>query len=53
MDSFYWVLNGSSELTAKSATWLAHGSAVSQQPIWPFKLIWHIETMPKIKIFLW
>jgi len=53
VDSFCWGLNGSGEFTTKSATWLAHGSDVSQQPSWQFKWIWHIKTMPKIKIFLW
>ena len=52
-DSFCWGLNRSGSFSAKSATWLAHGKRVSEQQPWEFKWIWNIETMPKIKVFLW
>jgi len=52
-DSFCWGPNGSGEFTTKSATWLAHGSEIGQRHPWPYKWIWSIDTMPKIKIFLW
>jgi len=52
-DSFCWGLNGSGEFTTKSATWLADGNEIVQRQPWPYKWIWSINTMPKIKIFLW
>ena len=53
-DSFCWGLNSSGYFTTKSATWLAPGNRVSEQPPWQHKWIWSINTMPKIKVFfLW
>jgi len=37
--------------TTNSATWLAHDHP-QEEPPWPFKRIWKVDTMPKIKIFL-
>ena len=33
-------------------TWLALDQ-LKEEPPWPFKRIWKIDTMPKIEIFLW
>ena len=39
--------------STKSATWLTHDQQIMESPQWFFKWIWKIDTMPKIKIFLW
>ena len=39
--------------TTKSAAWLAQGYSLSNRPPWQCKWIWNIDTMPKIKVFLW
>jgi len=52
-DSFCWGLNSSSSFSTKTTTWLGHGSHLLEDPPWPFKWIWKIDTMPKIKIFIW
>jgi len=52
-DSFCWGHSGSGEFSTKVATWLAHGHQVHYQPDWQFKWVWHIDTMPKIQVFLW
>ena len=36
----------------KSATWLA-SDQIQEPTLWQFRWIWRIDTMPKIKIFLW
>ena len=51
-DSFCWGLSSSGSFTTKSATWLAQGIEPEQSP-WPFKGIWKLDILPKIKIFLW
>jgi len=51
-DSFCWGLSSTGRFTTKSATWLAI-KRFKEEPPWSFKWIWQIETMPKIKIFLW
>jgi len=38
--------------TTRSVTWLALEPS-KEEPPWSFKWIWNIDTMPKIKIFLW
>jgi len=52
-DSFCWGLSNSGAFTTKSATWLAHGDNSSERLPWQYKWIWNINTMPKIKVFLW
>ena len=52
-DSYCWGLSSSGNFTTKTATWLAHDHLVIEAPVWQFKLIWKIDTMPKIKFFLW
>ena len=51
-DSFCWGLSSSGSFTTKSATWLAQGIE-QEEPPWPFKGIWKLDIVPKIKIFLW
>ena len=51
-DSFCWGLSSTGEFTTRSATWLAHDLGQDGWT-WPFNWIWKIDTMPKIKIFLW
>jgi len=50
-ESFCWRLSNTGSFTTKSATWLAHEHMKGRQP-WPFKWIWRIDTMSKVKIFL-
>jgi len=52
-DSYCWGLNSTGTFTTRSATWLAHDQQFFQKQPWQFKWIWKIDTMPKIKIFLW
>jgi len=52
-DSYCWGLSSSGNFTTKTATWLAHDHPVIEEPVWRFKWIWKIDTMPKIKFFLW
>jgi len=52
-DSFCWGLSTSGAFSTKSATWLTQGSYSLEDPPWPFRWIWRIDTMPKIKIFIW
>ena len=51
-DSFCWGLSTSGAFTTKTASWLAHGH-VHNDALWPYKGIWKLDIMPKIKIFLW
>jgi len=51
-DSYCWGLSSTGEFTTRSAIWLAHGVETDACP-WPFKWLWKIDTMPKIKVFLW
>jgi len=51
-DSFYWGLSSFSVSTTNSATWVAR-SQLQEDPPWSFKWTWKLDTMPKIKIFLW
>jgi len=42
----------SKEITARMRRWLVHEQP-QEDPPWPFKWIWKIDTLPKINIFLW
>lgn len=52
-DTFCWGLNNSGTFRTKSTMWIAHDKSIHEHPDWDFKWIWKINTMPKIKIFLW
>ena len=52
-DSFCWGLHSSGNFSTKSATWLARGPQATPNYDWPHKWIWKIDTVPKIKVFLW
>ena len=49
-DSFCWSLSSTGRFT--TTTWLAQEQSQAA-PLWSFKWIWQIDTMPKIQIFLW
>jgi len=51
-DTYCWGFSSSGAFITKSATWLAHEHHYWDEPKWPFKWIWKVDTMPKIKIFL-
>jgi len=48
-----WGLNSSGKFSTKSATWMAHDPQSFHNYNWIHKWIWKIDTMPKIKVFLW
>jgi len=50
---FVGGLNSSDNFTTKSATWVAHGIKPHDSLSWSYKWIWNIDTVPKIKIFIW
>ena len=52
-DTFCWGLNGSGNFSTKSATWMAQEPQLVHNTVWKHKWIWQIDTMPKIKNFLW
>ena len=52
-DCYCWGLSSTGMFTTKSATWLAHDQKSFEGQPWQFKWIWKIDTMPKIKNFLW
>ena len=52
-DSFCWGLHSSGKFSTKSATWLTHDPQIPHQADWAHKWIWKIDTMLKIKVFLW
>jgi len=54
-DSVCWGLSGNGDLvnTTKSATWAAHDIDLVNTPSWEFHWIWHLDIMPKLKVFLW
>ena len=51
-DFFCWGLSSTGGFMTKLATWLALDPP-QEAAQWPYKWIWKIDTMPKIKIFLW
>jgi len=52
-DSFCWGLDNSDTFSTKSVTWIAYDKSINDSPDWNYKWIWKIDTMPKIKFFLW
>ena len=52
-DSICWGLFETGDFTTKSATWAAHELNPINAPSWEFSWIWHIDIMPKLKMFLW
>jgi len=48
-DSFCWELNSSGELSTNSATWVAHGYESYESREWPYKWIWKIDAILKVK----
>jgi len=50
-DSFHWGLSSTGCFTTKSAIWSSH-ALVPEEEHWPYKWVWSVDTMPKIKIFL-
>ena len=53
LDSVCWGLSGNGLFSTKSATWAAHDLNLVASPSWPFHWIWHLDIMPKLKLFLW
>jgi len=52
-DSFCWGLTGSGNFSTKSATWQAHEHVSTNPHAWPYKWLWNLNVMPKIRVFLW
>jgi len=52
-DTCCWGFTGSGTFSTRSATWATHKSWDQNEPVWAFKWISQLNTMPKIKIFLW
>jgi len=52
-DFFCWSLNSIGEFSTESPTWLAHNYQPYENFDWLYKWIWKIDTVSKIKIFLW
>ena len=52
-DEIYWGLINSGTFSIQSVMALIQGLPVDNRQPWEFKWIWAIDTMPKIKIFLW
>ena len=52
-DSVCWGLSGNGDFSTKTATWAAHGLDIKSSPPWEYSWIWHLDIMPKLKVFLW
>ena len=52
-DSDCWGLLGNGDFSTKTATWAAHGLDIKSSPSWEYSWIWHMDIMPKLKVFLW
>ena len=52
-DSFCWGLTGNGTFSTKSATWKAHEHLSLSSHVWPYKWLWKLNVMPKIRVFLW
>ena len=52
-DSVYWRLSENGEFPIKTTTWAAHELDIKNSPSWEYNWIWHLDIMPKLKIFLW
>ena len=52
-DELFWGFTSSGIFSIQSAMSLTQGSSADIRPTWDYKWIWAIDTMPKIKIFLW
>jgi len=52
-DSVCWGLSGNGGFSMKTATWAAHGVDIKNTPAWEYSWIWHLDIMPKLKVFLW
>jgi len=52
-DELYWALTSSGRFSIQSALSIIQGSTTANSQSWDYKWIWAIDTMPKIKIFLW
>ena len=50
-DSFHWGLSSTGCFTTKLAIWSSL-ALIPEDDQWPYKWIWKVDTMPKIKIFL-
>ena len=42
-----------SELCIRWVFWAAHGLDIKSSPSWEYSWIWHLDIMPKLKVFLW
>jgi len=51
-DSICWGLSRNGDFSTKVATWAAHDLDIKNSPSWEYSWIWHLDTTPKLKVFL-
>ena len=52
-DFVCWGLLENGDFSTKTATWAAHGLDIQNTPAWEYNWIWHLDVMPKLKVFFW
>jgi len=52
-NSVCWGLSENGDFSTKTATWAAHELDIKNSSSWEYKWTWHLDLMPKLKVFLW
>ena len=53
LDFVCWELLGNGNFSTKTAAWAAHELDIKNSPPWEYSWIWHLDIMPKLKVFIW